>query len=286
MENISQKNIVEFQSFIRKRWALNRRDLPWRKTTDPYKIWISETMLCQTQVSRVINYYNDWLRKFPTVEDLAQASVTEVLSARSGLGYNSRGMRVHQAAKEIINSQFWILNEKTDSKSNIQNLKFPDTYESLIDLPGVGDYVANAILAFAYGQDVAVIDTNIRRILIHHFSLDEKISLKDLKIVALQILPQWYATERYNALMDYGALELTAKKSGIRPLTRQSTFEGSRRQVRAWIVKTIINSQLGIINYDDITKRFPDRDDIQSIVDDLVKEKVIMIENWKLKIKD
>lgn len=104
--------------------------------------------------------------------------------------------------------------------------------------------MANAILSFAYGQDVAVIDTNIRRILIHQFSLDEKISLKELKEVALEVLPVGYATDRYNALMDYGALELTAKKTGIRPLTRQSKFEGSRRQVRAWIVKEIINSKL------------------------------------------
>ncbi len=98
----SQK-IKEFQSHIRKRRATNRRDLPWRKTTDPYKIWISETMLCQTQVSRVINYYNDWMRRFPTVEVLAQATNTEVLSARSGLGYNSRGLRVKQAAEKIVN---------------------------------------------------------------------------------------------------------------------------------------------------------------------------------------
>ena len=95
--------LQEFQSDIRKRRAMNRRDLPWRKTTDPYKIWISETMLCQTQVSRVIVYYNNRLRLFPTVQDLSQASVSEVLAAWSGLGYNSRGMRVHESAKMIVN---------------------------------------------------------------------------------------------------------------------------------------------------------------------------------------
>ena len=102
---------------------------------------------------------------------------------------------------------------------------FPTTYEDLLVLPGIGDYVANAILSFAYNQDVAVIDTNIRRILIHQFQLDEKISLKDLKTIALEVLPRGYARDWYNALMDYGALELTAKKSGIRPTTRQSKFE-------------------------------------------------------------
>ena len=96
------QHIQQFQSYIRKRWAENRRDLPWRKTRDPYQIWISETMLCQTQVSRVITYYNDWLRKFPTVEKLAQATTSDVLSAWSGLGYNSRGLRVLQSAKDIV----------------------------------------------------------------------------------------------------------------------------------------------------------------------------------------
>lgn len=105
-----EQHIKEFQSNIRKRRAVNRRDLPWRKTQDPYKIWISETMLCQTQVSRVINYYNDWMRKFPTVEALAQATNTEILSARSGLGYNSRGLRVLQAAQIINNYQLKISN--------------------------------------------------------------------------------------------------------------------------------------------------------------------------------
>ena len=244
-------------------------------------------MLCQTQVSRVIVYYNQWMKLFPSVEVLAQATNTEVLSARSGLGYNSRGLRVKQSAEKIVNG--W---------------KFPTTYEDLISLPGVGDYVASAILAFAYNQDIAVIDTNIRRILIHQYTLDEKTSLKDLKILALEILPRGYAREWYNALMDYGALELTAKRSGIRPTTRQSKFEGSRRQVRAWIVKEIINYKWWIINdvvvvsqnvgadiirpltILDISHRFPDRDDIQSIVDDLLKENVIEIENTILKIKN
>ncbi len=209
------------------------------------------------------------MKLFPTVEILAQATNTEVLSARSGLGYNSRGLRVKQAAEKIVNG--W---------------KFPTTYEDLIELPWVGDYVASAILAFAYNEDVAVIDTNIRRILIHQFKLDEQTSLKDLKIVALEILPRGYSREWYNALMDYGALELTAKRSGIRPTTRQSKFEWSRRQVRAWIVKLIINSQLGIINYDDIQNRFPDRDDIQSIIDELIKENVIEMRDWGFKIKN
>ena len=226
-------------------------------------------MLCQTQVSRVIVYYNNRLRLFPTVQDLSQASVSEVLAAWSGLGYNSRGMRVNESAKMIVNQ--W---------------SFPTTYKELLTLPGVGDYVANAILAFAHNEDVAVIDTNIRRILIHRFQLDEKISLQELKKIALEVLPGWYARDRYNALMDYGALEVTAKKTGIRPLTRQSKFEGSRRQVRAWIIKEIINSVWGSITLEDITKRFPDRDDNRSIIDDLLKENIIKNKDGELTIKN
>ncbi len=206
------------------------------------------------------------MKLFPTVEILAQATNTEVLSARSGLGYNSRGLRVKQAAEKIVNG--W---------------KFPTTYEDLIVLPGVGDYVANAILAFAYNEDVAVIDTNIRRILIHQFKLDEKTSLKDLKAVASEILPRGYAREWYNALMDYGALELTAKRSGIRPTTRQSKFEWSRRQVRAWIVKQLVDGK--DITMIDIQQRFSDRDDIKDIINSMIKERIINIsENEKISI--
>ncbi len=163
---------------IRKRRALHRRDFPRRKTTNPYKIWISESMLAQTQTSRVINYYNDRMRLFPSIEDLAQASKSDILKARSGLGYNSRALRLLQAAQLIV-----------DIKKD-KNIEFPDSYEELIVLPGVGDYTASAILAFAHNQDVAVVDTNIRRILIYHGGLDERVSLKDLKAKALEILPK------------------------------------------------------------------------------------------------
>ena len=135
-------------------------------------------MLAQTQTSRVINYYNDRMRLFPSIEDLAQASKSDILKARSGLGYNSRALRLLQAAQLIV-----------DIKKD-KNIEFPDSYEELIVLPGVGDYTASAILAFAHNQDVAVVDTNIRRILIYHGGLDERVSLKDLKAKALEILPK------------------------------------------------------------------------------------------------
>ena len=140
---MTPSSIKKFQSHIRKRRATNRRDLPWRKTTDPYKIWISETMLCQTQVNRVIVYYNDWMKLFPTVEDLAQATNTEVLSARSGLGYNSRGLRLRSAAQQVISYKSQVISclnsreeiGKNNSTLNTQHLTLPTTYEQLIALP-------------------------------------------------------------------------------------------------------------------------------------------------------
>lgn len=264
MKELSWEIIQDFQTTIRSWREEHRRDFPRRQTTDPYKIRISETMLAQTQATRVVNYYRDRLRKFPTIEKLAQASLHDVLHARSGLGYNSRAQRVLQAAKQIV-----------EAHSSWKTIIFPSTYRELIALPWVGDYTANAILAFAYNQDVAVIDTNIRRILIYHFNIWETTKHDKLKEYALQILPRWYARPRYNALMDYGALEITAKKTGIRPLTRQSKFEWSRRQVRAWILKTILHNENWRLDYVSIEKRFPDRTDIQMIVQSLMQEWII-----------
>lgn len=260
-----------FQAHIRSWRETHRRDFPRRRTTDPYKIWISETMLAQTQASRVVNYYKEWMRSYPCIQDLATLSKTEILSARSGLGYNSRALRILEAAKQIVTSER--SNVETGEKSSSI---FPHTYEDLIALPWVGDYTANAILAFAYNLDVAVVDTNIRRILIYHFDIAQDATLWELKAKALEILPRGYARPWYNALMDYGALELTARKTGIRPLTRQSKFEGSSRQVRARIVKQILEHPVGSLEYSSIQEQFPDRKDLEDIIQKLIQESVIV----------
>ena len=166
-----------FQADIRERRESHRRDLPRRHTTDPYRIWISESMLAQTQVSRVINYYKVWMRNYPNIQSLAQLSKKEILAAWSGLGYNNRALRLLEAAQDIVSYQ------RNTGKD------FPDSYSTLIALPGVGDYTASAICAFAYNQDIAVVDTNIRRILIHHFNMSESASLAEYKAKALAILP-------------------------------------------------------------------------------------------------
>jgi len=200
-----------------------RHELPWRKTKDPYRILVSEVMLQQTQVERVIPYYKDWLRKFPTEKALAKASLAEVLRAWQGLGYNRRAKNLQEAAKEVAKLG-----------------KFPEDLESL---RGVGPYTARAVRAFAHNEDVVFIETNIRTVVTHHFfSIKEKVEDKEILSILEKALPKGKSREWHGALMDYGSF---LKRSGIRinskakAYKKQEPFEGSRRQVRGAIVKAL-----------------------------------------------
>ena len=257
MQQPSPSQITYFQSTILDRYAHHARNLPRRTTTDPYRIRISETMLCQTQVSRVIGYYEQRLWLFPTVEALAAASRKEVLNARSWLGYNSRAIRLHAAACQMVDD----------------NLGFPKTTKELLALPGVGDYIAWAIMTFAYGKDVVVIDTNIRRIFLYRWWLDHQIDRKNLTRWVERCIPPGKGTIRYNALMDYGALVLTAKVTGVKSLGRQSTFGWSTRQVRSLILKQLLKGSLTV---ETIVCQF-ERDDIHSIVQRMATEWLITL---------
>lgn len=126
-----------------------------------------------------------------------------------------------------------------------------------MQLPGVGPYTSSAILSFAYNEDVPVIDTNIRRVLIFLFKLDESLLDKDLERFAEKLIPKGKSRDRHNALMDYGAIELTANKTGIRSKSKQSKFEGSDRQVRGWIVKYLLkHKKLSLVQ---IQENFPQK---------------------------
>ena len=144
-----------------------RHDLPWRKTKDPYRILVSEVMLQQTQVERVIPFYKNFLKKFPTARALAKASLPEVLQSWQGLGYNRRAKMLHQAAKELIKNY---------------GGEFPKSVEEIQAFPGVGPYTARAVATFAYNQDVIMIETNIRTAVISHSSrIKEKYRIRRLK---------------------------------------------------------------------------------------------------------
>jgi A/G-specific adenine glycosylase len=179
---------VDFGAIRKKlaRWyQRNARDLPWRRTRDPYAIWISEIMLQQTRVAAVIPYYERFLARFPTVESLAQASEPEVLTHWSGLGYYSRARNLHRAAREIA-----------------AVVCFPLDYDGLRALPGIGDYTAAAIASIAYDLPHAVVDGNVRRVMMR-LSSD---AAADVQALADLLLDRNRPGRSNQALMELGAL--------------------------------------------------------------------------------
>lgn len=197
-----------------------------------YKILVSEVMLQQTQVERVILFYKKFIKQFPTAKKLAQASLPDVLKSWQGLGYNRRAKMLWQAVKEF--RKLHNLSYRTKQGVN-------DIVPELEELPGVGPYTARAIVAFAYNQDVVFVETNIRTAVIQHFfSRRKKVSDKEIGEVLLQALPKGKAREWYSALMDYGAY---LKKSGVshnarsKKYTKQSKFASSLREARGLILR-------------------------------------------------
>lgn len=190
-----------FGNFIVDWFAAHKRDLPWRKPDiqrDPYAVWISEVMLQQTQAPRVVSFFEKFIVKFPDVKSLAGASWEEVLECVRGLGYYRRFRNLIRAAQVVVN-EF--------------NGVFPRVYADLRRLPGVGEYTAGAIIAFAYGEDIVAMDTNVRQVLKHFFQTDALNPLSDdeLKIMAKKSCPRGKSREFYQGMMDYAAAELRAK---------------------------------------------------------------------------
>jgi A/G-specific adenine glycosylase len=192
-------------------YAANARAFPWRRERDPYRILLSEMMSQQTQISRVIAYYERWLRLFPTLSDLALASKGDVLREWSGLGYNSRALRLHALAKTVV--------AEYDGK-------LPRTVAALEELPGIGRYTAHAVVCCAYRKAVPVVDVNIRRIFSRTFfdvhAADEMQSDRDAWTIAARVLPNTKVFQWNQSLMDIGALFCTARspKCGLCPLSK------------------------------------------------------------------
>lgn len=181
-------------------YADSGRDLPWRRTRDPYAIWVSEVMLQQTRVETVLPYYERFLRRFPNTETLAKASVEEVLQVWEGLGYYSRARHLHQAANLVVVRS---------------GGELPHSRELLEELPGIGRYAASAIAAIAYGQDTLALEGNLRRVLARLFDLhlDPRSSEgeRTLRELGDSILPRGKASEFNQAMMDLGALICTPR---------------------------------------------------------------------------
>ena len=204
------------------------RDLPWRRTADPYAVLVSEVMLQQTQVPRVIPKYDAFLAAYPRLEDLAAAPLDEVLRHWRGLGYNNRARRLRDSAAAAV-------------AAGGRPARLPRTFAGLRGLPGIGPYTARAVLVFAHNDDVAAVDANVRRVLTHEMSLPPDLGEAGLQAVADHVLPRGRSRDWHNALMDYGSLVLTARATGISPRTRQGSFEGSRRWYRSRLLREVLD---------------------------------------------
>lgn len=209
--------------------AHGRHALPWRAAkAGAYQVLVSELMLQQTQVDRVVPFYRAFLAQFPTVRMLAEAPLSDVLRAWQGLGYNRRAKMLHDAAKAIMRDH---------------GGRVPRGVAALERLPGVGPYTARAVTAFAYNEDVIFIETNLRTAVIHHFFPDrERVSDAEVLAVLEKAFPNGQARDWYAALMDYGA---HLKRSGIRVNSRskgyvkQKAFCGSDREARGAVLKAL-----------------------------------------------
>jgi A/G-specific adenine glycosylase len=178
-------------------WYLqNDRDLPWRKTKNPYFIWLSEIMLQQTRVNQGLSYYLTFTKEFPTVFDLANASESKVLKLWQGLGYYSRARNLHASAKIIANDL---------------NGVFPNNYNDIKDLKGVGDYTASAISSICFGETQAVVDGNVYRVLARYFGISTPINstkgIKEFKELAQTLIDASQPGTHNQAIMDFGALQ-------------------------------------------------------------------------------
>jgi len=199
-EILDEKRIRVFQRRLLRWYTRHGRDLPWRHTRDPYRILVSEMMLHQTQVDRVIPKYNEWLAVYPTFDALAAAPLEEIKKLWRPLGYNFRPERVHRIARYVVN--------ELDGK-------LPSTFEKLIALPGIGRYTAGAILSFAFHQDAPIVDTNVRRLIQRIFGVHgnpKRTTVnKEIWHLAETLIPHGKAFIFNQALIDFGALICTAR---------------------------------------------------------------------------
>lgn len=223
----------EFKALVWEFARTNHRAMPWRTQPEPYYVLVSEIMLQQTQVERVIPKFELFIKQYPSLESLAKASLSEVLGLWSGLGYNRRAKFLLEAAQKIMTDFHGV---------------FPQTKIELLALPGVGSNTAGAILAYAFNQPSVFIETNIRSVFFHHFfATHEQVSDKELSQKVEAMLDREHPREWYWALMDYGTY---LKKHGAGSLKqsshykKQSPLSGSIREIRGRIIRFLTKEML------------------------------------------
>lgn len=272
-EAITPKLLNAFKEVIWKFYLQNKRPFPWRETVEPYCIVVSEIMLQQTQTSRVVEKYLNFIKRFPTFQSLANASFSEVLKFWVGLGYNRRAQSLHLIAQRVVN-EF--------------NGTLPECPNVLETFKGLGPATASSIVAFAFNKPTVFIETNVRAVFLHTF-FKNKEAIHDKQVMPLIALTVDESNPRewYYALMDYGVfLKKTYKNPSKKSKhhTVQQAFKGSNRQIRGAILRLL--TQQEFIKIKDIKKEVPwaGADKIATILSDLSKE-LLIIKNgsfWKL----
>jgi len=196
---LTQREVESLQRSLREWYQTQGRDLPWRQTRDPYRIWVSEIMLQQTQVKTVIPYYHRWLETFPDLSTLAKSSLQTVLKQWEGLGYYARARNLHRAAQVIVNDYNGI---------------FPQQLADVLSLPGIGRTTAGGILSAAFNQPLSILDGNVKRVLARLIALDTppKKAINQLWELSDQLLDQNHPRDYNQALMDLGATLCTPKQ--------------------------------------------------------------------------
>ncbi|MBC7459496.1 A/G-specific adenine glycosylase [Candidatus Saccharibacteria bacterium] len=251
-------------AFAEEVWQKGRelyRDMPWRQKTDAYSVLVSELMLQQTQVDRVIPKFNDFMQSFPAIYDLAAAPLADVLTAWSGLGYNRRAKYLHEGAKKVM----------TDFNGTI-----PDTYRDLVSLPGIGPNTAGAILAYSFNQPVVFIETNIRTVYFYHFFEDRpQVTDTELREVVQRTTDHEHPREWYWAMMDYGSY---LKKQGAGRIDKSSHYKkqaplkGSLREVRGQILKILA---IGDLAEPALAAQLPHDERYETALGALIKESLV-----------
>jgi len=231
-EGMTEPVTSRFRTMVYRYYASNARPLPWRETDNPYHILVSEIMLQQTRVERVEEKYHVFLGTFPDLGSLARAPLQEVLGVWQGLGYNRRAISLKETARHVVDRFKGTL---------------PDSPEELKTLPGIGEYTAAAIAAFAFHRPVPLIETNIRAVFIHCFFLDrEGVRDSEIRPLVEATLDAANPREWYYALMDFGVMLKRRLPNPSRRSAhhgRQAPFEGSDRQIRGKILRILLEGK-------------------------------------------
>lgn len=268
--DISSSRLEEFKETVWSRGRELYRDLPWRDTYDPYAILLSEVMLQQTQVSRVLGRWEEWLDAFPTVEALAQAPLPPVLELWQGMGYNRRALNLKHCAETLVSEH---------------DGEVPQDKKALLALPGIGPSTSAGVRIFAFQKPDMYLETNVRAVFIHElFPNQDKVADKELVALVNAMCPQDESVrDWYYALLDYGAhLKKTISNPTRRSAqyARQSKFEGSHRQKRAYLLRRAIE---GIMSLSELTedlaraeesagRNAPSADEVAAIMEELESE--------------